>query len=245
MPKSMLESQFEPSYTAWSTMPNPDNADRLLTAVKPVIDRAIHSYVGQDDPLIRSHAKRVVLGALPRYKPDSAGLGTFLHSQLQSLQRASRKQQQILSIPERVQIDSAHLRRVEDTLTDQLGREPSMAELSSAAGLSAGRIGKVRQFRYPIAEGSMLSYDEDGQEQGPVIADAGKERAEAWRQIIYMDADPIDQKVMEWSFGMHGSKPLEVQEMARRLNVTPAAISQRRNRLQQILDQESDLSPYG
>ena len=244
MAASRLEPDFAPAFTAWSAQRTPENADQVLTAVKPVIDRAIHAYVGRDDPLIRSHAKRLVLGALPRYDQNSAGLGTYLHSQLHGLQRAARKQQQMISIPERVQMESAHIKRVEDSLTEQLGREPSMAELASASGLGAKRIAKVRSFRFPVTEGQMTTLDDEGQEQGPAIADTGKERAEAWRQIVYMDADPIDQKIMEWSFGMHGAKPLEVQEMARRLSVTSAAISQRRNRLQKMLDRESELSPY-
>jgi DNA-directed RNA polymerase specialized sigma subunit len=160
------------------------------------------------------------------------------------LQRAARKQQQILSIPERVQMESGHLKRVEDNLTEKLGREPSTAELASASGLSAKRIAKVRAFRYPVSEGSMITLDDEGQEQGPAVVDTGKERAEAWRQIVYMDADPVDQKIMEWSFGMHGAPQIEVFEMAKRLGVTPAAISQRRNRLQRMLDQEAELSPY-
>ena len=244
MPASNLEPDFAPAFNAWSLQKSPENADQVLKVVKPVIDRAIHSYVGRDDPLIRSHAKRLVLGALPRYNQEAAGLGTFLHSQLHGLQRASRKQQQMISIPERVQMESAHLKRVEDSLTEKLGREPSMAELSAAAGLSAKRIGKVRSFRFPVAEGQMTTLDDEGQEQGPAIADTGKERAEAWRQIVYMDADPVDQKIMEWSFGMHGAPSLPVQEMAKRLQVTSAAISQRRNRLQKMLDRESELSPY-
>jgi DNA-directed RNA polymerase specialized sigma subunit len=244
MAKSYLEPEFEPAFSAWSAKPGPDTTDQLLTTVKPVIDRAIHSYVGQDEPLIRSTAKRIVVNALPSYDRSAAGLGTFLHSRLQSLQRAARKQQQILSIPERVQMESGHLKRVEDNLTEKLGREPSTAELASASGLSAKRIAKVRAFRYPVSEGSMITLDDEGQEQGPAVVDTGKERAEAWRQIVYMDADPVDQKIMEWSFGMHGAPQIEVFEMAKRLGVTPAAISQRRNRLQRMLDQEAELSPY-
>lgn len=242
MPPLKIEPNYQPHFDAWKTQQTPATTGALLRAIKPSIDRAIHSYVGQDDPVIRGQAKMMVLKALPKYDPAKAGLGTFVQTHLQSLRRASRKHNQIISIPERVQTDSNYLQRAEFDLTEKLGREPSVAELSRETGLPPKRISHVRSFRYPLAEGTVSGIDEEGQETTP-YADPVGEDSKSWREIVYIDADPIDQKIMEWSLGMHGVKPIAPGAMALKLGVSAAAVSQRRARLQRLLDQESELNP--
>jgi hypothetical protein len=56
--------------------------------------------------------------------------------------------------------------------------------------------------------------------------------------------DPINQKIMEHSLGLHGQPRLPNHEIAKLLRLSPGAISQRKARIQQTLDKESELSPF-
>ena len=65
-----------------------------------------------------------------------------------------------------------------------------------------------------------------------------------WTEIVYQDLGPVDQKIMEMSLGMHGQKKLSNLEIAKKLNRSPGAITQRKMRIQELLNQESDFSPF-
>jgi IS30 family transposase len=49
---------------------------------------------------------------------------------------------------------------------------------------------------------------------------------------------------MELSLGMRGQSKASNQEIARKLNRSPGAITQRKIKIQQLLNQEQDLSPF-
>jgi hypothetical protein len=83
-------------------------------------------------------------------------------------------------------------------------------------------------------------------EQGGIASHlpGSRDASDAWVSIVYNDLPTIDQKIMEYTLGLHGHKKLNNQEIAKKLNRSPGSISQRKVKIQQILDQESDLSPF-
>ena len=65
-----------------------------------------------------------------------------------------------------------------------------------------------------------------------------------WTEIVYQYLGPVDQNIMEMALGMHGQKKLSNLEIAKKLNRSPGAITQRKVRIQDLLNQESDFSPF-
>jgi hypothetical protein len=65
----------------------------------------------------------------------------------------------------------------------------------------------------------------------------------AWLDYVYTDQDGMNQKIMEWTLGMHGQPILPNHEIARRRGVSQGAISQRKARIQQIINQ-TELNPF-
>ena len=47
----------------------------------------------------------------------------------------------------------------------------------------------------------------------------------------------IEQKIIEWSSGLHGKQRLSNNEIARRLGISPAAVSQRRNKIDRLMSE--------
>lgn len=243
---SMLEDEFKPHYDSWKADPNPQNSSALLTAVNPVIDSALRTFAGSSaqSPTVRSKAKLIVLDSLPRYDPNRAKLRTHLMVNLQSLHRASAQENQIVSVPERVRLEQHKLREAQNELSDSLGRDPSDGELAKHTGLSVKRLAHIRKAGPVMAEGSLRGIEnEDGEEGGTAVGVKPRNDNDTWLNFIYHDMDGPDQFIMEHVLGMNGKPILPKIEIAKRLRLTPGAISQRASRIQRLLDSKEELAP--
>jgi DNA-directed RNA polymerase specialized sigma subunit len=56
-------------------------------------------------------------------------------------------------------------------------------------------------------------------------------------EMLHEELPERDQKILEWSLGLHGSNPISNLEISSRLGVTPGAVSQRKAILQRRLEE--------
>lgn len=242
---NLLEPEFEPHYKAWSAEPTPDNTDALLKAVHPVLTSALRTYGSANSPTLQSHAKIMALDAMKRYDPSKAKLRTHLMFQLQGLRRVSAKESQILSVPEQVALDLNHLRESENYLKDDLGRDPADTELADHMGISLKRIKYIRGMRPSYSQGSFQRPTEDSEDIYQPAVESTKSPIETTIEFIYHDLSPMDQMILDNTMGLHGNKILSNQEIAKRLKISPGAISQRKARIQRNLDDTIGLKLFG
>jgi DNA-directed RNA polymerase specialized sigma subunit len=244
-PKNRLEPQFAPAYHAWAADPSPARSDDFLNAIDPVIQEGMNVYGGRNaNPMMRSRARRIALEAAGKYDPTKAGLKTHLMAHLQGLRRYNAQQNQVIKVPEAVALDQQHLLEAEAELRDQHGRDPSDLELADHTGLSRRRIAHIRGYRPAVAEGrlaSLADQDEEGGAGGgfePAVE--GPDRSMLRAQFLYHDLDPHDQVILEYGLGMNGAPRLPAAQIARRLRISPGAVSQRAARIQRQLDELED-----
>jgi hypothetical protein len=247
-----LEQRYQAPYAAWRQRPqDPAATGALLRALEPVVSAALRSYAGAAaGPVLRGRARRIVLDSLPRYDPGRAKLATFLTRQLQGLRRARFEIEQPVRLPEQLRLDRHRAETARRELADQLGREPSTAELADAAGLNPARLARALKASPGLVEGALTRYgDEEGDVFAPAVAGtvggpAGPGSAAAnrpWLELVYHSVGPADQVVLEHSLGLFGRPKLSNNDIARRLGVTPSAVSQRRTRIQGLIDQRPEL----
>ena len=62
-----------------------------------------------------------------------------------------------------------------------------------------------------------------------------------WHEFVYNDLNEVDKAIMEYTLGLHGIKKLPATEIAKKLNISPGAISQRSQRIQAKLNQREEL----
>lgn len=236
--ENKLEPEYADAFNAWKVDPTPATRTQMLTTVNPVIDTAIRSY-GNASPTLRSRAKQMTLTALDTYDPSKGRLKTHLISQLQGLRRHAAREQNIISIPEQVGLDQAWLRTAETELADDLGRDPSDAEIADKTGISRKRMTYIRQFRGAVAESGAMNQSPDGEDfSEPASRGLGKDdEGEAWLDFVYTDLGPTDRVIMDYTLGRNGSPRLALQEIARRLGITPSAASQRAAKIQRMIDE--------
>lgn len=236
----LLEPDYRDVYSIWKTKPGPESNRAMLAKIQPLVDMAVRSYAPAGSPNVRSSARLMALEVLKRYDPKQAKLQSFLMSQLKSLQRMSAQNDQAVHIPERTVLGQRRLNEIFEELTHELGREPTDLEISNKTGITSKMLTKFRGANAGVSE-SQLSAGL-GHIAGAVQLPG--QVSDAWRQIVYSDLDPYHRKIMEHTFGMNNHPVLDNNTLAKRLKRSPGAISQAKNRIQQMLDQETDLSPF-
>lgn len=222
---------METEFQNWQANPTPENMGLLLEAAEPVIQSSLKSYAGGNDAL-HGTARRIAADAFPKYDPQKGTkLRTYLMTQLQPLTRHAKAYSQVTHVPERVSTDLFSLNQANQKYFDQYGREPADSELADVTGLSMRRIARVRQFsRGDLAESSLTEND-DGEQSVmyPGVHKANPEQI--WMEYVHHDLAPVDQKILEWKTGYNGKAILSNNEIARRLRLSPGAISQRASRI--------------
>lgn len=236
------EKMYSDVYTTWQQNQTPAGNVAALQSLQPVIEGAIKTHVGTSSPNLVSRARKLTLEGLRSYDPTKGTkLQTHLYNNLMGLKRINRQQTNILKVPERISLDRYHLDQASKELEAELGHEPSTKELSDRVNLSIGRIARVREYKPAVAEGTLESIS--SQIFGGVHSPE-QNKLPIWHQIVYEDLMPIDQRIMEHGLGLFGNKQLNNEAIARKLKVTPGYISQRKAKIQQMLDQV-ELSPFG
>lgn len=243
---SRLEPEFEPAFRSWKGNPTPERASDFLRTIDPIVEQGLSVYGGRNaNPMMRSRARRIALDAAGKYDPTRASLKTHLMTHFQGLRRYGARQAQVLSVPEAVALDQQHLMEAEAQVRDVHGRDPSDAELADHTGLSRKRIRYIREYRQPLAEGQIAAAGSSEEGDGgwePAVA--GPDPVHARARLIYDDLNPVDQVILEYRLGLNGSPVLQPSEVARRLRLSPGAVSQRTARLQRLLDQVEDAGAF-
>jgi hypothetical protein len=244
-PTNRLEPRFAPAFHAWSADPSPARAGEFLKTIDPVIQEGLSVYGGANaNPMMRSRARQIALDAARKYDPARASLKTHLMAHFQGLRRYGAQQTQVIHVPEAVALDQQHLVTAETELRDRFGRDPSDLELADHTGLSRKRIAHIRGYRPAVSEGQLaVSGDEDeegGAGGGFEPAVEGPDRSMLRAQFLYHDLGPHDQVILEYGMGLNGNPRLPAAQIARRLRISPGAVSQRAARIQQQLDELED-----
>lgn len=226
--KQQKQGALDMAYEHWRKKRNPENMRSLLSAAKPVLSKALVSY-GGNDKMLMPRAKRLAVNAFKNYDPErGTKLRTYLYIQLQPLQREYMKRVAPVSIPERVQLDQYKLKRAEQEIKDIKGRDPSEEELAEKTGLSPKRIAHIRGFSKGfISEGQVMDPETGGRLPGTETLTAD----DIWVEYVHHDLDPVDKKILEWKTGLYGKPVLSTNEIARRLKITPGAVSQRASKI--------------
>jgi DNA-directed RNA polymerase specialized sigma subunit len=236
------EPDLDTHWKAWKADPTPESGTSLLAAADPLITRAVKTHVGNVNPLVKAKARRMALSAFQNYDPSKGNLQNHLYTHLQGLKRYNAQTSSPLRVPERLMLERSYLERSGVELNDKLGRDPTLDELADHTGMSPHRIARVRMFKSPMNSGYFDSVEEGEGNFSPAVK---QDPVKSFVHMVYADLEPTDKKIMEWTLGLGGAPKLSNQQIASKLRLTPGAVSQRKSKLQRVLDQEQELSPFG
>lgn len=248
-PRSLLNSNkpLDPteSILAWQADSSPDNANRMLKEVDPIIQSAVRTHTGGMSPTALGYARVETLRALKSYDPSKgAQPKTFLHSQLQGLQRWQASRSNGVRIPVRAGHQRMLIEQAEAELEDKMGRPASTAELATKLNLTIDAIDKVRRFQSPIPGSRETSMNDD--DEASTVEDQMLQPTndKAWLEMVYGDLPEKDRVIMEHTLGMFGKPKLSNGALAKRMKLSMGAISQRKAKIQAYIDRAMQVNPF-
>lgn len=232
-PKPEVESApgADDAYVAWRHKQTPQNLRAAVNANERTISAAIKSYAaGSDSPLIRQRAEVLAARAIKSYDPDrGAKLSTHLMNQLQVLRREVPDINDPLPKPERLRRETAQLFKVEQELTDKLGRPPTDEEVAVHSNFDPKKIQKLRRRdRASVSEGYLADREDASGEVGNFLP--GTQAADpvnTWANYVYHELNNRDRLIFEYRTGWNGREQLSNREIARKLGVAESTVSKR------------------
>jgi DNA-directed RNA polymerase specialized sigma subunit len=238
----MKQDELVTSYEQWAQSKSPDAADMLVKQLKPTITSAITAHGFTPDANSFTTAVGHIFDVLPRFDPKKAKLNTFVFNELKRLTRLLPQQTNIVRTPELAYAAVKDLDRTENQLMQELGREPTVDELADASSMSVNKIKKLRR-RY--GGGTVTTGIELQDRTGFVGEDKGEEDdnfERVWVDTLYNGLSPVDKQIFAWTTGYKGAKIFSKVDIARRLGISPPAITQRANKIAVMLNDRPDFN---
>lgn len=228
------------AYDTWATEPTPENLGKVLREMDPIVTQEVYRYAGPK-PLLRARARVLTAAAVRSYDPTrGVPLGAHIRMQLKPLSRYGANLRP-MKVSESLVSRAAELATHRDHLSRQLHRDPTDEELADFTGLSVDKV-KLYQQQVPAYTSESRLVDPEGDEFLPEhgLTSHTSEAAEA----VYQSLQPDDRKLYDWR--TRQSKPLPVTEVAKRLKISPASVSQRSNSIaQRILEANENVLGNG
>jgi len=227
--------ELNTAYASWQKDQSKDSLKQLLTAAKPVISQAMRTYAPKAPPALESKAKLLLVKALPNFDPNKGvKLRSYLYTQLQPLQRELGSYN-TLHIPERVYLQSKKIQEDKDRFTAENGYEPSDIDLADYTGLSVKRIRHIDRFKFNQVSDSTFESSDDK----PNMSLPGTESNDIrlWETAVAHDLNPRDRTIYELKTGSNGKPAIGTSAIAKRLKISPAAVSQRLQKIDELLSE--------
>jgi len=208
------------AYEAWRKAPSPDTLGSVVHAHLPDIRKNLMIYKGSLAPeLLESEGKKLAIQAIRSYNPQAgASLKTHIVNHLQRLHRITQSRARAFRMPEELQQQVTNYQDVFTELSEELGHEPTVAQISSKMRWPITKVQRLRkQFVSELPEGAQQY--ESGLSSNTPMDD----------RLIYAyhDLVPRDQLIFEHLTGFGGRPLKKKSEIAKMLGVSPAVITQR------------------
>ena len=224
--------------SAWQRTPDDGQLTaEVLKRMQPTISSAINSYAPGMERQLTVKAARLTLDALRTYDPKrGVAASTHVFHNLKRLNRLGARAQNIIPQSEYAAAERKLVLSAFDKFTDDRGREPSLGELADATGLSIKRLERVLDSNSVVNESSTLTQDS----MKDTLGTSGL-TDDDYLEYVYASVDPVSQKIIEWTSGRRGAAILSNNQIAAKLSISPAAVSQRKNKIQRMLSDARSL----
>jgi len=217
------------SYLDWKGQPDtPANPSLvpLMQHLDGTIESALQSYAGEHKDSYRTRARIMTLDAIRNYDPaKGARLTSHVYNNLKSLNRLKADRSNMVHIPEGLLLDRRRLEVERSNIRSETGRDPTVEDLSDRLHITPKRISQIESTGKQTSSSQFLS------EKGDSLFQKKEDPQRIWSEYVYHDMDHTDKKIFEWSTGYMSQPILKKQEIAARLGISPAAVSQRINKI--------------
>lgn len=212
----------------WRKDKSSNTLNQLMTRLNPLIHREVNKWQYTVPPAaLMSKGRLLTVKALDSYNPrKGAAIGTYVTSSLRKLSRFAYPMQNVARMPENKQLLFNTFEGAKGKLYDELGREPTIEELSDELAWTKK---KVRDFqsafgRRELVESEGAFQDDDG-EDSPLV------------DFYYHGLSPDDKLLFEDITGYGGKKALDNTALRRKYRMTQGQLSYKKRKFTEQISQ--------
>jgi len=219
----------EDLWNAWNRSRSPMDMEALIKQLDPLIQSEVNKLSGRlAREVLETKAKTYAVKAVKSFDPKMGNkLSTHVVNQLQKLKRVLYTNVNAARAPEHLQLQYHDYNLNKQHMHEELGRDPTVDELSDKMGWSSR---KLENFRAQVERGELLENDEN--------TPAGMFVAHAYDPTLdyaYMSMSPRQQKIFEYTTGYRGSEKLKNPAIMKKLNITQGVLSYEKSSIKTLL----------
>ena len=200
----------------------------FLKDMETTINNSVTNYAGNDQAY-KTQARILALDAAKSFDPSrGADIKTHVFNNLKRLQRISAQRGNLTKVPEGAALQRLVIQRAMREYEADNGDSPTTEQLADIVGMPSKRIDAIMNYK-PVVSDSAASNEEGDS----MAADKVTAALNLYDKYIYNELDTTDKKIYEWTTGYGKGIKLSGIEIAKKLNITPAAVSKRYNNIAQ------------
>lgn len=216
----------------WKKTQEPEHLEPLFDLYKPVIAQKMTQWRAPAVPpaAFRAELHRHLIHAFDTYDPSrGAALNTHVDIRLRKAQRYNNRYQNLAYIPEAQAAQIGKIDRGRDTLTEELGREPTSAELAQHIGLPVPRVERIQKARMRDIRAS--DFETDPTERTPHYEEQQLTVASQILPQLFPE-QPDMHKLFNHIYGTNGAEQItSTGQLARVLGKSPSQVSRMKSHL--------------
>lgn len=217
-------------WKAWHKSRSSYDLQRLLDQLLPIMVNQVNRWGGTlSKDLLMTEAKILATEAIQSYDVSKgAALATHVTNRLQKLSRLVYTHSQALRLPENKVLSITTFKIGQDKLRNELGRDPTDAELSDHLGWS---INRTQSFNQAINHRELLTSGEFdpgaftvADEEDPVVG------------FVYHDMAPKTQKLFSRITGYGGASVLTNPDLMKKFKLSQGQLSYQKQKITDLFN---------